>query len=231
LIDGRTGIEKWGRSGEGFAAGDANGDGRAETLVESSTFANGVTSYSVNSALVDSAGATVLAATRTVTSPTPANFQTQVDAAEDVNGDGAPDVAEQVLKDGSPVGSRVVSGRTLTAIGPDPNPAVVGASLLQASMDSAGADSVVWTSSPESLAGYDLASGAQLWTHSLAGRPYDNRPPVAVAADVTGDGRADVVTWQYRSGVIAGQYGSAEVVEVIDGATGARRWQQVALYG
>ena len=240
ILDGRNGHERWTRRGTSFPAGDANGDGNPDVLV--SAFAGDqfdISHEEVTHTLVDAFG--VVLATRVDTvdtgGPTGYSFTSRLRTAGDANGDGAPDLLEHltIAAGTNPTVDRVISGRDLTLIGPDPNPAAAtDTHPLLGSTDGVGDDFVTFGifPTPDLLRVIDAVTGTPRWSYDLGnGSPFDYRGLGVLTADVNGDGRADLVLQDFRETETGGPFfATANVTDVVDGATGQPLWKFVAVY-
>jgi hypothetical protein len=223
ILDGHNGHERWTTAGEVDPAGDANGDGKPEVFVSVfSPSPYALTSHTdITLKLVDAVGAVV--ATRTDSLDTGGRsgytFPSQLRPAGDADGDGAPDLLEQVAIgfDEPPMLQRVVSGRNLALIGADPNPAADrSSSALLASTDGAGDDVVRFGTTTQTVSVIDSLTGTTRWSYNFADAPSDFWAADFRTADVNGDGRADVVVLELRN---------TDLTDVVDGATGQSLWK------
>jgi hypothetical protein len=231
LLDGRTGAERWFRAGTAFSGGDASGDGRPETLLARTTFpSNPMTSYTNDFSLVDASNTVVTSVTQTVSWTSGPSYPLQrLRPVGDADGDGAPDLTVVSQVRGVFVVRQVVSGRTLGLIGPDPNPAAEG-DPLGASTDGTGTDTTTWLpNGTEPLAVHDLATGTTRWTENRSSYGYNPgfAGPQITTLDANGDGKADLLVHENRNQIVDSTYHALEVVEVLDGSTGARLWKLV----
>ena len=230
LLEGRTGTVRWIYGGDqAFAAGDLVG---IATRFLSTTEAG--TTYE----LVDAAGVGVAARDVSLARPPGATATIEVLTAQgDLNGDGVGDLVHEIVVgsgDTAQTEVAVVSGRTLGTLWTGPP---VGTPLRAAV--SPGGDDLVRTapfgSSAVDVTVQDGATGADVWTARVRPSSETTQYTTQSAADLDGDGLAEVIVdvrgaqpaalGTVPDEVVSRQNFSNQVF-VLDGRDGSLRWQR-----
>jgi outer membrane protein assembly factor BamB len=221
LIDGHEGGRTWGGEGFGRAAGDIDGDGRPDigTILLTSAPRHAAARYEA----VNGAGLLLYSKEYGADLPTDdwqLAVMRAVVSAGDLDADGATEAAHEIvitLGDSRFEESGAVSGRTGAKLWPG----VAGRPLL-ATLDAAGADFAdvpTFDNEPLPLRTFDGATGAPLWRADL---PVDLLVSAPAAADVDGDGRADLTV----SGLdYVRPTGTTGTTLVLSGLDGHALWQ------